>query len=485
MSKKSLFAFGTSLLACAVASPGLAQSDQAEGEIIVTAQRREESLQKVPIAVSAFNSENLKAQKIEGGPDIQTGVPNVTFAQGQRGNNVTIRGIGTKAFSGASDSATGVHFNGAPMTDNRLFEMDLYDMERLEVLRGPQGTLYGRNATGGVINVITAKPKGDFEADMSAEYGSYDTRKFRGMVNIPLSGDQLGLRLAASHFDRGGLVTNAVNGQKLDDRHMYSFRATVGFKPSENLRGYFTWQRFREDDSRLLTGKAVCVADPGPASVGGTTVTDPLVKALLSQGCANAPLDPKAGNAMPNSLTTFIGLAAYRTGLTTGNVFAGQNFSADLDTVSAVHPSVYKAREDIWEGGLTLDLSDSLQVNYLGSYSKGQVETDQEGLLEQPGAAFLSTSFAPGGFVNDPQLGAYNRLIFTNANFRTSKQHFHELRISSSFKGPFNFSLGGNFMDYSLLQVAGVYSHALTAFAMATNGGVPCAEVVPVFRTGC
>ncbi|HQN55004.1 MAG TPA: TonB-dependent receptor plug domain-containing protein [Novosphingobium sp.] len=415
---------------------------------------------------------------MEGGPDIQTGVPNVTFAQGQRGNNVTIRGIGTKAFSGASDSATGIHFNGAPMSDNRLFEMDLYDIERLEVLRGPQGALYGRNATGGVINVISAKPKGEFAADLNAEYGSFETRKFRGMVNIPLAGDQLGIRLAASHFDRAGLATNTVNGEKLDSRHMSSFRATLGFQPSDSLHGYITWQRFREDDTRLLTGKGACVADPGPASVGGTAVTDPLVRALLSQGCANARLDPKAGNALPNSLTTFFGLAAYRSGLASGNVFAGQNFSSDIDTVSASLPVVYKAREDIWEGGLTLDLSEGLQLNYLGSYQKDEVESSQEGLLEQPGAAFLSTAFAPGGFVNDPQLGASNRLTYLNANFRTSEQHFHELRLSSSFAGPFNFSLGGNYLDYSLEQVAGVYSHTLTAFANTANGGAPCAANV-------
>lgn len=351
MSTKSLLIHGVSLMACAVASPAWAQNaDAAEGEIVVTAQRREESLQKVPIAVSAFSSESLKAQKIEGGADIQTGVPNVNFAQGQRGNNVTIRGIGTKAFSGASDSATGIHFNGAPMSD-----------------------------------------------------------------------------------------------------------------------------------TRLLTGKGTCVADPGPSSVGGQAVTDPLVRALLSQGCANARLDPKAGNALPNSLTSFIGLAAYRTGLASGNVYAGQNFSADLDTVSASQPVVYQAREDIWEGGLTLDLSDGLQLNYLGSYQKDRVNSSQEGLLEQPGAAFLSTSFAPGGFVNDPQLGASNRLTYVNANFRTSEQHFQELRLSSSFAGPFNFSLGGNYLDYSLRQVAGVYSHALTAFAMVANGGAPCA----VTATNC
>lgn len=277
----------------AVTTPEPATVDTDAGgvnDIVVTARRREERGQDVPIAISAFSQQSLQAQKIEGGLDIQTGVPNLTFAQGQRGDNVTIRGVGTKTFTGASDSATGIHFNGAPMTDNRLFEMDLYDLERLEVLRGPQGTLYGRNATGGVVNVIAAKPVDRFESALSAELTSYEGRKFRGMVNVPVVQDLLSVRLAASTFDREGFVTNVVNGEKVDGRHMYSFRASAALTPTDTFKAHFTWQRFREDDDRLGTGKGVCAADPGPASVGGVAVTNELVRGFLSQGCANARL---------------------------------------------------------------------------------------------------------------------------------------------------------------------------------------------------
>ena len=444
-------------------------------DIVVTAQRREESLQNVPIAVSAFGEAALKSQKIESGLDIQTGVPNLTFAQGQRGDNVTIRGIGTKAFSGSSDSAIGVHFNGAPMTDNRLFQMDLYDIERLEVLRGPQGTLYGRNATGGVINVIAAKPTNEFEAFANGEFASRNSRKFRGMVNVPVVDELLSLRLAASTFARNGFVTNILNGEKIDGRDMYSFRASVGFTPTENLSAYLTWQRFREDDDRLSTGKGVCVGDPGPASVGGVAITNDIVRGLLSQGCANARLDPARATALPNSLATFFGVAAYRAGLASGNVFAGQSQLAGYDNVAAVVDPVYKAAQDIYQGGISWNVSDTLQIDYLGSYQTGRTTSRQDGLLVQPALAFNATALVPGGIVNDPQLGAYNRLMYMNTNDRTTKQHFHELRVQSDFSGPFNFSLGGNYLDFKLLQAAGNYSHTLTAFANFANGGAPCA----------
>lgn len=445
------------------------------GDIVVTAQRREESLQNVPIAVSAFGTETLKAQKIEGGLDIQTGVPNMTFAQGQRGDNVTIRGIGTKAFSGSSDSATGVHFAGAPVTDNRLFQMDLYDVQRLEVLRGPQGTLYGRNATGGVINVIPARPTDDFEASLNAEFTNHGGRKFRGMVNIPLAQDVLSLRLATSMFDRNGYVRNLMNGDTIDGRSMYSFRATLGFTPTDRLSGYFTWQRFREDDDRLTTGKGVCAADPGPASLGGVDITNPIVRGLLSQGCANEVLTPGKATALPNSLATFFGLAAYRAGLASGDVFAGQTQIPGFDQVATPVTPAYVAQQDIYQGGLTWDATDSIRVEYLGSYQTGRTASRQDALLVYPEIAFNSTALYPGGIVNDPQLGAYDRLMYLNSNDRTSKQHFHELRVASSFSGPFNFSIGGNYLDYRLVQAAGNYSHTLTAFANVANGGASCA----------
>lgn len=474
---------GVCLIAIVAAVPASAQDDAAsaskssvtEGEIIVTAQRRQESMQSVPISISAFGADALEAQKISGGPDLQTGVPNVTFSQGMRGDNITIRGIGTKVFTGSSDSGTGVHFNSAPMTDNRLFEMDLYDIERLEVLRGPQGTLYGRNATGGVINVIAARPKNEFEASARAEFSSYEGRKFRGMVNIPVVDDLLAVRVAASSFDRNGYVTNVLNDRKIDGRSLYSFRATVGFTPSDRINAYFTWQRFRENDDRLLTGKAVCVADNGPASVGSTNVTDAFLRTMLSQGCANERLSPKTSTDLPNSLTTFIGLAAYRAGLASGNVFAGQSQIKGYENVASAFAPTYVASQDVFQGGISWDVTDTLKIDYLGSYQKGSVESQQDGLLVQAEIPFIDSALFPGGVITDPQLGASNRLSYVNANRRISKQQFHELRMGSDFTGPFNFSLGANYMDYSLDQNLGVYSHALTAYAHFLNGGNACA----------
>src|SRR3546814_2474578 len=120
-------------------------------------------------------------------------LPNVTFTKTNfTGASFTIRGIGDLCVGTTCDSATAIHLNGDPLFSTRLFETEFFDLERIEVLRGPQGTLFGRNATSGVVNVITAKPKlGAFEAAAEAEYGNYDSMKAKAMVNIPL-GDPMG-----------------------------------------------------------------------------------------------------------------------------------------------------------------------------------------------------------------------------------------------------------------------------------------------------
>ena len=150
-------------------------------EVIVTGQKREERIQDVPIAISAFSMESLDSQKIEGGFDLLKAVPNVTFSKSNfTGYNFQIRGIGTQAISATTDPGVAISFNNTTLIVNRLFEQEYFDIERVEVLRGPQGTLYGRNATAGVVNVISAKPKFDESfGEIKMEAGNYGAQRAR------------------------------------------------------------------------------------------------------------------------------------------------------------------------------------------------------------------------------------------------------------------------------------------------------------------
>ena len=242
---------------------GIAEETTNDRIIIVTAQRQAQSLQEVPIAVSAFDTEALEAQQIENASDLQLTLPNVSFTKSNfTTSSFTIRGIGDLCVGVTCDSATAIHLNSAPLFGTRLFETEYFDLERVEVLRGPQGTLFGRNATSGVVNVVTAKPDlSGFGAAAEFEYGNFNSLRAKGMINVPI-GDSIGVRVAGFWLDRDGYTENLFDGSDIDDREMYAVRGSLRFEPGPDttidLMGYY----FEEDDNRLRIQKQKCQYDP-------------------------------------------------------------------------------------------------------------------------------------------------------------------------------------------------------------------------------
>ena len=162
-------------------------------------------VQTIPIAITALSQEQLTATQTAGGPDLVKQVPNLTFSKTNfTGYSIEIRGIGTQAISVTTDPAVAVAFNDIPFIRNHFFEQEFYDVSQVEVLRGPQGTLYGRNATAGVVNLISAKPTDEFEAMASLEIGNYGERRPEGMINIPIVDDRVDLRIAGEWTKRQG-----------------------------------------------------------------------------------------------------------------------------------------------------------------------------------------------------------------------------------------------------------------------------------------
>ncbi|MEE1876417.1 TonB-dependent receptor [Altererythrobacter litoralis] len=253
---------GTAVVAL-VATPVAAQDETTGNVIIVTAQRQAQSLQEVPIAVSAFDAEALEAQQIENASDLQLTLPNVTFSKGNfTGSSFTIRGIGDLCVGFSCDSATAIHMNSAPLFGTRLFETEYFDLERIEVLRGPQGTLFGRNATSGVVNIVTAKPDlSGFSGAAEFEYGNFNSIKAKGMINMPI-GDTLGMRVAGFYLKRDGYTENVLDGRDFDDRDMYAVRGSLRWEPGPDTTLDLMAFYFREDDSRMRIQKQLCQRDP-------------------------------------------------------------------------------------------------------------------------------------------------------------------------------------------------------------------------------
>ena len=160
-------------------------------------------------------------------------------------------------------------FNDTPFIRNHFFEQEFYDVAQVEVLRGPQGTLYGRNATAGVVNLTSAKPTDQFEAMASGEFGNYGQKRFEGMINIPIVDDWLDIRLAGEWTKRNGYTFNEYTGNDIDGRDLWSGRLSIGWHPYEVLKVNFVWEHFSENDDRLRSAKQLCTTAPQPASIGG------------------------------------------------------------------------------------------------------------------------------------------------------------------------------------------------------------------------
>ncbi|MDB5433249.1 MAG: TonB-dependent receptor, partial [Caulobacter sp.] len=413
---------------------------------------------------------SLEKQKIDGGPNLVLAIPNVNFSKGNfTGYNFQIRGVGSKLVATSGDAGTGIHLNNAPLTANNLFETEFYDVERVEVLRGPQGTLYGRNATGGVVNIITAKPTHDFEAMVRLEAGNYGARKFRAMVNLPL-GDVFSLRVAGTSLKRDGFGINTVTGNDADDRNLYGFRVTVGFQPSDNFKAFFMYDKFHESDNRSRIGKQYCTKDLGPSTVGGVAYAagpaGVVERGFFTQGCSATALDSPGALGTVQSQGTLGGLFGMLGGFQTGDAYAGKMQDPNVRNIESSFDPIYRANTDIFEFNIDWDLNDSLKLTALTSWSKSDLFTRQDynrytpssnfnvvpnpvnALAAVPGYAGIYAAVFPGGFINDPQNGSSNRFTTSDISSGYTKQFTQEIRLQSNFDGPVNFNVGGIFLDY-------------------------------------
>jgi len=152
------------------------------GDIVVTALKRDQSIQDVPVAVSAISGEQLKTAGFQNLQDIASRVPSLQVQDNGIVARFSMRGINLNSISDASESPIQVVFDGTAMGSSSNFSGTLFDIDRIEVLRGPQGTLYGRNATGGLVSISSKRPTDTFEGYASAQYGNFDRRVFEGAV---------------------------------------------------------------------------------------------------------------------------------------------------------------------------------------------------------------------------------------------------------------------------------------------------------------
>jgi iron complex outermembrane receptor protein len=407
-------------------APATEQATQTVPDIIVTAERQSERLQDVPISVSAFTAQNLVQQQIVNPTALQQSLPNVTFTKTNfTSSSFTIRGIGDLCTGTTCDTATGIAVNDMPLISTRLFESEFYDLERIEVLRGPQGTLFGRNATSGVVNFITAKPDlSGVHADGEFEYGNYDSKKAKAMFNLPI-GHTLGVRVAGLWLNRDGFTKNLYDNSRIDGRKLYSVRGTVSWEPDSDTRLDLIGYYFHERDNRDRIQKQLCHRDPTGilgclpdkltneetnwnSTLGALLSSNeffrvstfqalfgPAEQAGLAAGLPLAAAQAQAFAAANQAATLYssLGLGS----IYGADALAGASNPADLRTVNLDYNPTYYANEKQFQGKFFHDFG-AFNLNLTGGYAENTVDsrTDYSNSVEAPltGNAGLATLYA-------------------------------------------------------------------------------------------
>lgn len=233
----------------------LAQDNDTGGldEIVVTAQKRSESLQKTPISIVAMTSADLEKKGISDITDLRSQVPSLQVTPHPNSATtarVFIRGVGNNDDQITVDPSVAVYLDGIYIARGQGLSSEIAEIERIEVLRGPQGSLYGRNATGGAINYITRAPElGEFQAKQTFTVGNYDQFRSRTRVNIPV-GDTLAVELAYLRSQKDGFVKNPGTGVKRwGDQRRDAYRAAVRWQPVDNLDLRYSYDRSDLDDT--------------------------------------------------------------------------------------------------------------------------------------------------------------------------------------------------------------------------------------------
>ena len=238
-----------------IASIAAAETDESKGlvlqEITVTAQRRDQSLSDVPVSVTALDSAAIDQLNLTATTDLQMVAPGLTITYNSAFPLLFIRGVGTDIQSPGVESSIAVYIDGIYQSQPANILKNLNNVERVEVLRGPQGTLYGRNATGGALNIITKSPSAEWQGVVEAGTGDKGLFEVSGFVSGPIS-DTVRVSLSGQYYDKDGYNFNVFSGESLGDENYYSFDASIEADITENFQVKLLGNYFKRDDTYAI-----------------------------------------------------------------------------------------------------------------------------------------------------------------------------------------------------------------------------------------
>jgi outer membrane receptor protein involved in Fe transport len=419
---RRLLVAAAALLACGLATPHVASAAAAAPPggievMVVTAQKREQNLQVVPVAISAFDADFIEDAAIDDAFELQFFAPSLTVRHNQSGaqSNFNIRGVGTDGNSLSLESSVGIYVDGVFRSRQSSALHDLVDLERVEVLKGPQGTLFGKNTPSGAVQFLTAPadPKG-FSAWLSGAAGNEDYRTVSGAINVPFAGNRAAVRLTGTLSERDGYVQNVTSGDDLNDRDRFALRGQIAWDLTDTLSA-----RLIADVAEI--DEACCAASNFLDGPGDTTA------AFLAAGGVLVPLPTGPANA------------SYRLPL---ELVAG-------GPGSVVLASRFEDREvavNREPGAKVEDSGASLQLAW---DVRGHVVTSITALREYDARNATDVDFTALD-------------IFTGGDDSEQRTFTQELRIASTGAGPLQYVAGAYWFDQELENVTTLRTGAST-----------------------
>jgi len=242
-------------LALTISTGAYGQGEPDNDEIIVTAQKRAENVQDVPITIQVMDTDAIESLAADSMADIDTFIPGLEVSAGSPTQpRYSIRGIQTSDFGVGTDPAVGVYVDGVYASRSGASLLAFNDVERIEVVKGPQGTLFGRNSSAGAVSIITKRPSQDFEANLGLRYGNFNKRRAEAMVNIPVS-DTVALRFNGVINKRDGLYIDAETGEDLNFENNWAVRGALSWDAGPNTNLLFRYSHDELDqDARPAIG---------------------------------------------------------------------------------------------------------------------------------------------------------------------------------------------------------------------------------------
>jgi iron complex outermembrane receptor protein len=366
----------TAALAQESGAGGETSTDATLSEIVVTAQRRSERLQDVPVSISAVSGNEIASRRIEKPGDIAQLAPNLQ-AQTPSSDGAPVyalRGVSMSDYSGNQQGPVATYFDEVYKGTFALLPVSLYDLERVEVLRGPQGTLYGKNTTGGAVNVISRTPGFDTEGYVSVGYGNYNRREANGAVQTPL-GDKLAVRVAFTLTDADGWFKNVLPGKEdMNATRQYGVRASLLYKATDTLD--------------FLLRAQISLSNPTTYGIFGRPIGDGIEGFYTRQGLGRYQLaaeldEPEHHRTDGISLTTNWAVSdglkvTSVTSYDTGNFFFAED--SDGSPLAAVEAPILLTRSEQFSQDLRLASDGEGPFNYIvgAYYNREKLTNTQE-----------------------------------------------------------------------------------------------------------